>query len=266
VFDGPTTTEERATAFEKTGPAAFLNDASDGVGGRQSEWWELGARLFRINGEIRTSVVVDPPDGKLPYGEAGRAMLNARTAATLREFDGPEGRPTPERCLTGVAGSTGAPIISARYNGNYRIVQTEDHVVLMAEHNEVRIIRLGASARPGNMRRWMGDSIGRWEGETLVVETAHFNPGDSYKMPQPVYISQNAKVTERFTRVSPTEILYQFSVEDPDVFSRRWRGEQMFEATSARMFEYACHEGNYAVAGSLAGARQAERRAKSVSR
>ncbi len=260
AFDGPTTTEERAAVFEKAGPDAFIADTSDGVGGRQSEYWEVHAPMIRIGGEIRTSVVVDPPDGKLPYSAAGRALLGGRLAGNTREYDGPEIRPSPERCLTGVAGSTGTPMISARYNGHYQFVQTASHVVIAAEHNEVRIIPVGPFAAPP-FPRWMGGSIGHWEGDTLVVETSGFKPGDAFKAPQPVYISANAKVTERFTRVSPTEIVYRFTVEDPDVFTRTWRGEQVFRRTADRMFEYACHEGNYALPNVLAGGRVAERKA-----
>jgi hypothetical protein len=262
AFDAPTTTEERAAAFEKASPETFLADTSDGIGGRQSEWWEIGTRMTRIGGEIRTSLIVDPPSGKLPYSEQGRALLGARQKAVLQDYDGPEIRPSPERCLAGGSGATGAPMFTARYNGNYRIVQTEDHVVIAMEQNrEVRIVPLSVGQRPApELRRWMGYSVGRWEGETLVVETTGFKPGDAFKPSSPIYVSENAKVTERFTRLSPDELLYQYEVDDPAVFSQSWRAEQVFGPSTGAMYEVACHEANYSLPGILAGGREQDRR------
>lgn len=260
VFDGPTTTEERAAAFTVSSAAAFTSDTSDGVGARGSEWWEFGAGMTRIDGKIRTSLIVDPPDGRMPYSEAGRAQLKKLMAAVMTDFDGPEGRPSTERCLTGGSGATGAPLFVPRYNANYQIVQTPDHLVISMEQNrDVRIIRLnGAPRLPPEMRRWMGDSVGRWEGDTLVVETANFVPGDAFKPASPLLVSYNAKVTERFTRISADEILYAYTVEDPDVFTRTWRVEMVLSATSNVILEYACHEGNYSMEGMLAGGRAKE--------
>ena len=262
AFDSLTTTEERAVAFVKTSREAFLSDDSDDIGGRQSEWWEMGEHMFRIGGQIRTSIIVEPASGKMPFHAAGRARLDSAREAVFVDFDGPEGRPATERCLAGGSGASGAPYFPSRYNNNHRIVQTPDHVAIFTEQSrEVRIIRLGdAGHRPPGMRRWMGYSTGRWEGDTLVVETQGFHPGDAFKPSAPILISENARVTERFTRISPDEILYQFDVEDPDVFSQTWRGEQVFRATTNRMFEYACHEGNYSMPGMLAGGREFDRR------
>jgi hypothetical protein len=260
AFDAPTTTEERATAFVKSSREAFLSDNSDGVGGRQSEWWEAGESMLRINGEIRTSVIVEPTNGKLPYSEAGKARLAKAQRDMLQVYDDPEARPSPERCLTGGSGSTGVPIFTARYNGHYQIVQTADHLLIAMEQNGVvRIIPLRPEPK-SSARRWMGHSVGRWEGDTLVVETEGFAPGDVYKPASAILVSENAKVTERFTRVSPTEILYQYAVEDPAAFTQPWRGEQLFYAATTRAFETACHEGNYSLPGILAGGRQLERR------
>jgi hypothetical protein len=151
-------------------------------------------------------------------------------------------------------------MFTARYNGNYQIVQTADHLVISMEQNGlVRIIPLRNEPRSAP-RRWMGHSIGRWEGETLVVETQGFMLGDVYKPASAILVSENAKVTERFTRVSPSEILYQYTVEDPDVFSRTWRGEQLFYASANSVLETACHEGNYSLPGILAGGREQDRR------
>ncbi len=261
VFEEPTTTEEHAAAFAVSNEQAFRSDTSDGVGGRGSEWWEFGSDMTRINGQLRTSLIVEPPDGKMPYSEAGRARLRALMAGVLTDFDGPEARPSTERCLAGGSGASGAPLFVSRYNNNYQIVQTPDHVVMSIEQGrEVRIIRLGAPRLPREIRRWMGDSIGWWEGDTLVVETINFAAGDAFKPAAPLLVSHNAKVTERFTRISPGEILYAYTVEDPDVFSRTWRVEMVMSATGNRVLEYACHEGNYSMAGMLAGGRAKERR------
>lgn len=262
AFDAPTTTEERATAFIAASKRAFLEDNSDSIGGRQSEWWEVSDYMTKINGEIRTSVIVDPPNGKMPYSEAGKARLAKALHDMLQVYDHPEARPSPERCLTGGSGSTGAPIFTARYNGNYQFVQTADHLVISMEQNRlVRIIPLrGVAGDGGRWRQWMGNSSGRWEGDTLVVETHGFVPGDAYKPASPIYVSENARVTERFTRISPTEILYQYTVEDPDAFSQTWRGEQLFYTTKNQVLETACHEGNYSLPGILAGGREMDRR------
>jgi len=262
-FDALTTTEAKAAEFEKRYSTAFLSSASDGVGGRQSDYWELGAGLARIKGQIRTSWIVDPADGRLPYTDTGRVLLATAAAARLKSFDGPEVRPASERCMIGGFGATSAPILNPPVNAHYQIVQTADAVALMAEINhDVRIIRLrGAKHPPSNVRLWMGDSIGHWEGHTLVVETTNFNPGESFKdvEPTPIYTSEGAIVTERFTRTSPTEILYQFEVSDPKIFTRTWRGEMVFQASKAPIYEYACHEGNHAVEDVLRGGRATER-------
>lgn len=260
AFDGPTTTEERAAAFALTSPAAFTSDASDGVGARQSEWWEFGGGMTRINGEIRTSLIIDPPDGRMPYSEAGRAKLKRLQAEVTNGFDGPEARPATERCLAGGSGATGAPMFVPRYNANYQIVQTPDYIVILAEQNhDARIIPLGAQRPPEGMQRWMGYSLGHWEGDTLVVETAGFVPGDEFKPASPILVGRHARVTERFTRTSAKEILYRFSVEDPETFSRPWSAEMLLTNTGERMFEYACHEANLSMANMLAGGRAAER-------
>ena len=260
AFDAPTTTPERAAAFVKSSRDVFLSDNSDGIGGRQSEWWEVGESMLRINGEFRTSVVVEPANGKMPYSAEGRAKLARAQSDMLQVYDHPEARPSPERCLSGGSGTTGVPIFTARYNGHYQFVQTRDHLVIAMEQNgQTRIIPLRPEPRSAP-RRWMGNSTGRWEGDTLVVETEGFTRGDAYTPAAPIYVSENARVTERFTRVSPTEILYQYTVEDPAAFTQTWRGEQLFYAATSRAFETACHEGNYSLPGILAGGRELDRR------
>jgi hypothetical protein len=148
-------------------------------------------------------------------------------------------------------------MLPVMYNNNYQFVQTADYVVILAEMaHDARIIRLQESDHLADMQKWMGDSIGHWQGDTLVVETQGFNPQQQFRG-----ASENLKVIERFSRVSDLEILYSFTVEDPTVFSQPFTGELMFNARPAQesMYEYACHEGNYALAGILAGARELER-------
>ena len=256
VFDGPTTTEEKAKAFALANPEAFMADTSDGVGARVSEWWEFGGEMTRIGGEIRTALIVEPPNGKMPYSEAGRAKLKQLQQDVMTAFDGPEVRPSTERCLAGGSGATGAPLFVPRYNANYQLVQTPDYLVISMEAGrEARIVRIDAPRLPPGMRRWMGDSVGHWDGDTLVVETQGFVPGDAFKPSAPILISENAKVTERFTRLSAGEILYVYTVDDPETFTQPWRAEMILHATQNRMFEYACHEANHSLTGMLAGGR-----------
>jgi hypothetical protein len=162
-----------------------------------------------------------------------------------------------ERCILSFGSSAGPPMIPLLYNNNYQIVQTKDSVVILVEMvHDARVVRLNSKHRPASVRTWMGDSIGWWEGETLVVETTNFRPDQSFRAS-----SQNLKVTERFTRVDPNQVLYRFTVEDPDTFTRPFSGEVAMNATGEKIYEYACHEGNYALPGILAGARAQEQEA-----
>ncbi len=260
VFDGPTTTDERAASFETSSAAAFFSDESDGIGGRQSEWWEVGTHMMRIDGVVRTSLIIEPANGRLPWSEAGRARLVAGQKDNLSRFDDPETRPATERCLVGGSGSTGAPFFMARYNTHYRFVQTPDHVVISMEQNgNVRIIPITDAPQPA-FRRWMGVSRGWWDGDTLVVETAGFMPGDAFKPAAPILVGENAKVTERFTRLSAGEVLYDYTVEDPETFTQPWRVQHVLYATDAPVFEYACHEDNHSLPNILRGGREIDAR------
>jgi hypothetical protein len=260
AFSGLTTTEEGEKAFVQQSVKAFLDDESDGIGGRQSEWWEVSGEMLRIGGAIRTSVIVEPASGRMPYSEAGKARLAKALSDNLNVYDHPEARPATERCLAGGSGSTGVPIFFVRYNANYQFVQTKDHLVIsMEQAGQVRIIPLHDEPRSGT-RRWMGYSTGRWEGDTLVVETDGFVIGDAYKPAAPILVSENAKVTERFTRIAPGELLYQFTVDDPDVFTQVWRGETVFHTVPTHVMESACHEGNHSLTNILGGGREIDRK------
>jgi hypothetical protein len=229
----------------------------DPVGGVDTEWYD-GATLARIGGQARSSWIVDPPDGRLPYSAAGRAALAAAMAHD-RRTDTVETRPVSERCLLGTGGVAGPPLLNTRYNSNVEIVQTAHNVALLVEMNhDVRVIRLRDRAHPpADVRLWMGDSVGWWEGDTLVAETTNFRPEQSLRW-LGVYLSPQARVTERFRRISPAQILYEFTVDDPATFTRTWSAQMPLNAGQGPIYEYACHEGNYALPLILAGARRAE--------
>ena len=155
-------------------------------------------------------------------------------------------------------------MLPVMYNNNYQFVQTEDYVMILAEMaHDARIIRLDDSYHMTTMNKWMGDSVGHWEEDTLVVETKGFNPQQNFRGS-----SENLTVTERFSRISLNEILYSFTVEDATTFSQPFTGELVFNAREAQesMYEYACHEGNYALSGILAGARELERQEAAAER
>ena len=255
--------EAQAMAYEAHPPPLVTDD----VGGNESEMWEMGNRLARIGGRPRIGIITVPADGKLPYSEVGRAKIDAVVRTASKNFDNPETRNTSEQCL--IANTIGPPMLIGPYANNIQIVQTRDSVVLMLEWNhEARIVRLGDRTHlAAAIRPWMGDSVGWWEGDTLVIETINFNDRQQPRRsgPENYYLSPGSKVIERFTRISPTEILYQFSVEDPATYRQVWRGELPMVATSAKTYEFACHEGNYSLRNILAGARAVETRRLSTS-
>ena len=230
----------------------------DAIGQDESETYDAeGLGLARVNGEIRTSWIVDPPDGRLPFTAEGRARAQAAP-----KFDGPETRSNQERCL--LMPNVGPPIATAIYNNNLQIVQTRDHVVFSMEMNhEARIIPLGTRTH-GPTARWMGDSVGWWDGDSLVVETTRITPAQGLRSSPAgkLYLSPQALVTERLERISKSQILYSYTVVDPANYTRPWRGEMPLTATRGPIFEYACHEGNYSLPNILAGARVEEAAAR----
>ena len=190
-------------------------------------------------------------NGRIPYKEGGPALRRAAHLPKIGSFDGPETRPVSERCIA-FGGIIGPVMQNGIYNNNYQFVQTKDHVVLMSEMgHEVRIIPLTDEHSNEDLQPWFGDSIAKYEGDTLVIETINTYPL------QGSYISPTGKVTERLTRWSEDEIFYEFRVEDPAIYTQPWGGEFSFYKETA-LFEYACHEGNYSLPGILAGARRAE--------
>jgi hypothetical protein len=223
--------EDRRKAFyesyEASGQGEGTPEAGADPGGYNTVWMDEGELLARVDGEIRSSIVVEPADGRIPYRLLARLEM-LRYFGRFLSYDGPEVRPLGERCMVGF-GSTGGP----------------------------RIVRLGGEHPPSQVRKWLGDSIGHWDGDTLVVETTNFHPDQSFRaaLKHILLSSPNLTVTERFTRVAHDQIRYEFTMDDPTVYARPWRGELPLRASAGPVYEYACHEGNYALEGILRGAR-----------
>ena len=242
--------------------------AGGAVGGYNGFWLDPGLSVIRIDGVARSSIIVDPPDGRLPPLTAeGKKRLAERAALAKKfgEFDHPEMRPLSDRCLVSFGSNAGPPMLpNYFYNNNYTIVQTKDHVLIMTEMvHDVRVIRLGTTEHaPPQVQPWFGDSIGRWEGDTLVVETTNINPT---QLAQTSILwpyrgaSEKLKVTERFSRTGPDTIVYKFTMEDPSTFTAPFSGELPFNRIDEMIHEYACHEGNYAMSNILSGERAKER-------
>ena len=227
----------------------------------QADFIEMQLSLARINGQPRSSWIVEPADGRLPLTDAGRA---AGRESNKESFDGPEGRPMMERCLIAIGSPEGPPMMNTGFNGHYQIVQTRDYVAIHIEMNhDVRIVRLNdRSHPPAHVRPWMGDSVGWWEGDTLVVETTNFPKKMVVgSMGGGFLYSEKGKLIERFTRISKDEMHYEFTVDDPIHFKQTWKGEMPWRAAKGPIYEYACHEGNYSLSNALSGARVQEKEA-----
>ncbi|MEX2582273.1 MAG: hypothetical protein WD766_03320 [Gemmatimonadota bacterium] len=232
-----------------------------GIGTYDEVYYAHGDGLAVVDGELRSSLITVPADGRIPeLTAAGRESI-ATARALAQQFgpaDNPENRSLADRCLTSFGSNAGPPMLpNGYYNNNYSIAQTPDHVMIMTEMiHDTRIIRIGEpDPLPANIRSWFGDSWARWEADTLVVETTNFHPLQRFQgLP-----SDDLKVTERFHRADENTLLYRFTVEDPTNYTEPWGGEVPMVPLDGQMYEYACHEGNYAMEGILAGARAEER-------
>ena len=247
------------------------------VGGYNNFWIDRGSGAFTIDGQFRTSIIVEPPDGKIPpmLQSAVRRNRGARGTVVRPTSDAPESlapegqgafddielRPLGERCILGFGSTSGPPTLpNYFYNNNKQIVQTPDYVMILVEMvHDARIIRLQGGHVPAHVKKWMGDSVGRWEGDTLVVETTNFTNKTRFRGS-----SENMKVIERFRRTEAGTILYNFTVVDPDTWATPWTGEYPWVKSDDHIYEYACHEGNYAMGDIMRGARllEAEEAAK----
>ena len=242
-------------------PDRSAGPAGGSVGTYNEIFWDRGSRVAIIDGKPISSLITYPANGRRPplTPEGERRVQEYRDfRGQFDQYDHPELRPLGERCLLSFGSSAGPPMMPNRaYNNNYTIVQTPDHVMIMSEMvHDARIIPLGESHRlPEDVRPWFGDSWGRWEGDVLVVETTNINPRQTFRGIPP---SADLKVIERFTRVDEDTILYAFTIEDPTTYTQTWGGEIPFKKFGDRLYEYACHEGNYALYAVLSGARYQE--------
>lgn len=237
--------------------------AGENVGGYNTAWMDPGTKLFKINGEYRSSILTYPDNGRLPRKWTSWGMEAPSLYRMFTKANHPEQRSLGERCLVGFGSSGGPPMLNVLYNNNYQIVQSPGYVMILVEMvHDARIIRLGGTRLPDHIRPWLGDSIGYWEGNTLVVKTKNHHLQQRFRaaIRHQILITENAEVTERFTRTSADEILYEFSVDDDLAYKDLWSGEMPLRKAEGKIYEYACHEGNYSMANILAGAREEERR------
>lgn len=253
------TLKEYTDALEANGAEA---PGPHNVGGYNAFWINPGDWLAEIDGELRTSMIVEPADGRIPWAEQGRQIRakqrEAISYAERGESDGPEGRTLSDRCLVSFASTV--PSLPSLYNNTIQIVQGGDHVMILAEMaHDARIVKLNTEHNPDGPRKWLGDSVGYYEGNELVVETINFHPLQVARGGG--YTSENVKITERFSRKPDGSLLYRFTVEDPELYTAPWTGELPMHPAPA-LYEYACHEGNHAMPGILAGARVLEKLAE----
>jgi hypothetical protein len=261
-----TLTDAEAAEFEKNA-AKELQDVdgksespllaaagSNGTGGYNILFIDRGSELARVDGVKRTSLIIDPPDGKIPPTTREAKKRNAETFQSYITFNKVKDRPLSERCLVGFGSTSGPPMLPVLYNNNYQIVQTPDAIMILVEMvHDVRIIRMNGVHAPPNVRQWLGDSIGHWDGDTLVVDTTNFTDQTKFEGASP-----DLHVIETFKRVDANTILYRVTIDDPSTFTKIWTLEYPFRATPGPVYEYACHEGNYAMSDIMGGARKAD--------
>jgi hypothetical protein len=256
----PFLTEAEAAAFEKRLATQNNRDRRDGgadvdVGRAYNDFWfERGSKVVPSR---RSSLIVDPPDGQVPplTPEAQKKAAARAAYRRLHPADGPEDLNLPTRCL--LWPTAGPPMLPGGYNNNYQIIQAPGYVMIVVEMiHDARIIPLdGRPHLPKNVRHWMGDSRGHWEGNTLVVETTNFTDKTNFRGS-----GENLRLIERFTRTGPDQIMYEFTVQDETSFTRPWTAQLPMTKIKGPVYEYACHEGNYGLTGILSGARAGDRR------
>ncbi|MGC9951669.1 MAG: hypothetical protein ABSF64_35400 [Bryobacteraceae bacterium] len=257
-----TLSEEEALAFEKKDHRIFEErpdlpaDAlahekeSNAIGAEESEAWEMGSALARVNGLKRTSLIVDPADGKIPSLTPEAKQRAAARRENRDRADSVKDLPLKDRCMA----FSPVPMVPQVYNSNYQIVQTPGYVMILGEMiHDARIVRMNATHAAPSVRQWLGDSIGSWEGDTLVIDTTNFNRLGAFHGG-----TESLHVVERLSRAGADTLLYRATIDDPATFTKPWTIEYPWAATSDRIFEYACHEGNSWVESRLSAARKAE--------
>ena len=259
-------TQAEAAEYEKQGRERNNADRRDSNAdadlavGYNAVWWDRGTHVVSTR---RTSLIVDPPDGRIPplTPNAQKKAAARAEARRLHPADGPENGSLADRCI--VRGTAGPPMLPAGYNNNYQILQTPEHVVILIEMiHDARIISLDGRPHLGKkIQQWLGDSRGRWEGKTLVVDTTNFTDKTNFRGS-----GENLRVVERFTRVDEGTLLYQFTVDDPQSFARPWSAEIPMKKVEGPLFEYACHEGNLSMENILSIARDEEKAAEEAAR
>ena len=262
-----------ATYSDPTKGAPPKGGKDFGIKGYDSFWTQPGNTLAFVKGEWRTSGLVEPADGQLPYKDSAsqakkRAQNFERYATGNAAYEGPEATTLGERCLV-FSGTAGPGMMSGLYNNNYEMVVTPGYMMILVEQvHDARIVPIFANAekaraghKPAAIKPWMGDTVGWWEGDTFVMETINVNQMQAEN--HSFALSEKGVVTERFTRTSDKDIFYEFSVNDPENYTQVWRTEYAFYPSNG-LYEYACHEGNYGIQGILAGAREKERQAAAV--
>ena len=265
---GPATAAPPVGGAPRIGETFRESSGAGNVGGYNNFWKDPGDDVFTVDGKFRTSIIVDPPNGRMPaFTEAAIEQFTARSGLSRPNdgtawwlsvegpgpYDGPESLGIAERCVVGFTGA--APTFPSLYNNYKRIVQTEDHVMILIEMvHDARVVRMNSEHLPASLTGHMGDSIGWWEGDTLVVDTTNFNARSG----QARGGSENAHIIERFSLMDDGNVLYRFTVDDPTVWTASWTGEYVWRASDEKVYEYACHEGNYSMGGILRGARLLE--------
>ncbi len=211
-------------------------------------WWDRGTS------DGRTSLIVDPSDGRIPFTPEGRQRIDARRVLRNRPAESPQDRSPGERCVH--HGKAGPPMSAGGYNNHLRLFQTPGHVVIWTEQiHDARIIPMdGRAPIAENIRQWMGSSRGHWEGDTLVIETTHFNGKVGYQGS-----GEDLRLVERLTRVAPDTLEYTYTLNDASAYARPWTASIAMKPLDGDMYEFACHEGNYGMEGILTGARADER-------
>ncbi|HYE86730.1 MAG TPA: hypothetical protein VEA16_10275 [Vicinamibacterales bacterium] len=263
--DKPFFTPEEAAAFERefaarnAEPTPEQMSKSKGTGTYNTFYREYGTRVVKT---LRTSIITEPPDGRIPPLTPAAEAVKRRRLERLRLAENPEDLGLQDQCLAFL--TAGPPMLPYSYNSNYQIVQTDSAILVHAEMiHDARIIHMdGRPHAPANLRTWLGDSIGRWEGDTLVVDTTNFNDAGGYYGDAGGNFGwdRHLHLIERFRLLDPETLLYQFEIDNPTAFTRPWKGELTMTRSDERIYEFACHEGNYSLENMLRGYRATEKK------